>query len=136
MKYTKLKFTYSVLVLWIVIFCGSVLSESNEYIRLEVKLEEYELAYPWYEEREDGFDDGVAPLAKFKIIKPDIYSSREVSVLFNSQHYETLLTLMEKRVGLVFLIDAPADFLEGNSRIIDAMYIRTIELKNPCKSLQ
>ena len=131
MKSMKVNLVHSVLILWLSIFCSSAFSETNGSVRLEVKLVKYESTHPWHEEREDGFDDGVAPFAKFRTLKPAVYSSREVSVLFKSQHYEKLLPLMEQRVGMIFLIDVPADFLEGNASTIDAMYIRTMELKNP-----
>ncbi len=131
MRSTKVNSIHSVLFLWLSFFCSSVSSESNEPVSLEVRLEKYESEHPWHEEREDGFDDGVAPFAKFRTLKPEVYSSREVSILFKSQCYEKLLPLMEQRVGMIFLIDVPADFLGSNANTIDAMYIRAMELKNP-----
>ncbi len=131
MKSTKVNFINPVLFLLLSVFCSSTFSESNGPVRLEVKLEKYESTHPWHEEREDGFDDGVAPLAKFRTLKPEAYSSREVSILFKSQHYKEQLPLMQQRVGMIFLIDVPADFLGSNANTIDAMYIRAMELKNP-----
>ena len=127
----KISFPQLALLLLMAVFCNVVFSESNKLVSLEVKLEKYESEYDWYEEREDGFDDGVAPLARFKALRPEVHSSREISVLFNSQHYEALLPLLEKRVGAIFLIDVPVDFLEGKAKIIDAIYVQTLELKNP-----
>jgi hypothetical protein len=130
-RFSKLNIIHTILIFALVGCCGLAYSDSSGVIQLEVVLEKYEPAHPWHEERDGGFDDGVAPLAKFVTLKPERFSYREVNVLFNSQHHEEMLPLIEKGVGKSFLIDVLADFFKGNANTIDAMYIPAMELKNP-----
>lgn len=97
------------------------------HVRCRAILLEYDEEHPWFDNQEHGHDDGIAPLATFKIMKPATHRSREISILFKSPHFENMLPIIKHGVGETFLIDVPEDFLTGKANIIEALHVYALE---------
>ena len=128
--------------MWLSVLLGASLSllagcyrkattEAVQYVSCQATLLKYDEEYRWFDNHEWGHDDGVSPLATFKIIKPATYSSREVSIMFKSQHFENMLPTLKQGVGTLFLFGVPEDFLKGEARIIEAFDVLTLKSKTP-----
>ena len=107
------------------------LRTADRYVSCQATLLKYDEEYQWFDNHEDGHDDGVAPRATFKITKPATYSHRKVSILFKSQHFENMLPTLKQGVGKPFLIEVPEDFLKGKANIIEALDVASLSSYKP-----
>jgi len=107
--------------------CSKPEATVTTHVACRAILLEYDEEHPWFDNQESGHDDGVAPLATFRIMKPETHWSREMSILFNSPRFEKMLPIMKHGAGETFLIDVPEGFLTGNATIIEALHVYAVE---------
>ena len=101
------------------LFSISAVAEDEQLLKCIVSLQNYVAEYPWHSEYEGSFDDGVAPLATFKILEPQQYKSKSFSVLFKYQYFQNMLPTLATSPNKQYLLYLPVGFLNSEANVIN-----------------
>ena len=100
-------------------FSISAVADDEQLLKCTVSLQNYEAEYPWYSEYDGSIDDGVAPLVTFRIVEPQKYSGKTISILFKYQYYQKMLPALSTGKGKKYSLYLPIGFLNSAANIID-----------------
>ncbi len=89
------------------------------------KIVALEQDHRWFENSDVGHDEGRAPLASFAIHYPEEHADRVIEILFK---YSSAISLPEGAdIGRSFVLELPADVLDGDYKTIDNMTIERLQ---------
>ncbi len=80
--------------------------------------------FPWWENNGEGWDHGAAPLASFVLLEPEKYRERSIGILFKFSSDDEPIPPSQADVGDKFSFQVPDDFLDGEFKTIDNIWVK------------
>lgn len=111
----------------------SPIDSSPAYIACMARFTDYEVDYPWFENRvdPDGHEchyDGSSTRAVFLVVSPANHSGRIVGVLYKYQGNDLSPPQDVGDKGKIFSLELPEDFFKGNFETIDNIHVRNLKM--------
>ncbi|MEQ1906609.1 MAG: hypothetical protein ABL888_20660 [Pirellulaceae bacterium] len=80
--------------------------------------------FPWWEHDGQNYSHGAAPLASFVLLEPEKYKERSVGILFKFRSDAEPIPPNQADVGKKFSFQVPDDFLNGEFKTIDNIWVK------------